>query len=261
MEGTDIRTGNIDNYHTHDHTYYGNGCGPTEYPVGMEGSPVSCSTRMARDGNNQDQKNGTHYNYQSSTSGAGGTITNENAISPDTFCPLGWQLPYGGKGGDYYNKSKSWRYLFNTYSITYDDGGAEQSTKLKLYPFSMIWGGYYRWNQGTVHNHGYRGYYWSSTIVNNENAFSMGIWDTAIRSASTDIKTIGFSIRCVLCFLASVKRVYFYFEKQKSRAFVFFADPTRRRGALEARSHVTTCATKRSAKTPNVGFLPLQIYI
>ena len=178
----------IDNNATHDHTYYGNGCS------GGDGSATPCSTRIIQTADSENQENGTYFSFQAATSGFGGTIETENTNSSDTFCPLGWQLPYSGTGGDYYNKSKSWNYLFNKYSIVDDETSA---TKVKSYPFSYVYSGYYNWNTGRLYVQSNAGNYWSSTVVSSPVAYLLHTWSSVVRPANTYNKVGGLDIRCV----------------------------------------------------------------
>jgi len=187
---------------THDYTYYGRGCKNSYGDSGEEGSQTPCADsdaggRIVKDGNNQDQKNGTYYTFQSSTSGTGGSMSTQNTNSPDTFCPLGWQLPYSGTGGDYYNQSKSWNYLFTTYTIAFTDGTAADATKIKSYPFSYVYSGIYSWYTGRLYYQSTNGYYRSSTIVDIIVAYNMNTWSSVIRPAGSYGKAGGFAVRCV----------------------------------------------------------------
>ncbi|MBR2600722.1 hypothetical protein IKE07_01105, partial [Candidatus Saccharibacteria bacterium] len=57
---------------THSHTYIGNGCS------GGDGSITPCETRIVKTADDEDQKNGTYYNFQAGTSGAGAAVTTDN---------------------------------------------------------------------------------------------------------------------------------------------------------------------------------------
>ena len=172
---------------SHDHTYYGNGC------PGGDGSITPCETRIVKTADNENQKNGTYYTFQAATDSTGGAITTDNTNSSDTFCPLGWQLPYSGTGGDYYDKSRSWKYLFSKYSLIDDQASA---TKLKSYLFSYVYSGYYRWGTGRLYYQNNGGYYWSSTVVSSTHAYYLNTWSSAVRPAVTDNKAYGFTVRC-----------------------------------------------------------------
>ena len=141
MEGTNIYFPDTDR--THDHTYYGNGCPNRQdqtIPDTWGGSEVACSTRLTQTYDGETQKIGTYYDGQAGSSGSGETVAEENANYPDTFCPLGWQLPYAGTGGDYYDKSKTWRFLYNT-TYHYVSGAGIGNT-ISSYPFSEVYSGY-----------------------------------------------------------------------------------------------------------------------
>ena len=175
-------------YQLRDHTYFGNGCS------GGDGSATPCSTRIIQTADSENQKNGTYYHFQAATSGSGGTITTDNTNSSDTFCPLGWQLPYSGTGGDYYDKSKSWNFLFNKYSIVDDETSA---TKVKSYPFSYVYSGFYRWITGLLYNQSNAGNYWSSTVVSSTYAYLLHTWSSVVKPANEYTKAGGLTVRCV----------------------------------------------------------------
>ena len=178
----------IDTDSVHDHAFFGNGC--------PSNSITPCSTRIVKTADNENQKNGTYYTFQAVTDGTGGALSTNNTNSQDTFCPLGWQLPYSGTGGDYYNKSKSWNYLFTTYSIGFNDGITTDSTKIGSYPFSYVQSGVFNWGTGRLYYLNDHGNYWSSTIVYNAGAYDLDMWPSGIRTASTNGKTNGFVFRC-----------------------------------------------------------------
>ncbi len=175
---------------THDHTYIGNGCS------GGDGSITPCETRIVKTADDETQKNGTYYHYQASTSGSGGSISTDKTDVPDTFCPLGWQLPYSGTAGDYDDKSKSWNHLFKTYSLHIADGTTTDATKVKSYPFSYVYSGNYYWGTGRLYRQSNSGFYWSSTVVSSTNAYFLDTWSSAVRPADTANKVGGYAVRC-----------------------------------------------------------------
>ena len=148
-------------------------------------------------------------NYQAVTAGSGATTTTNNADSPDTFCPLGWQLPYSGTGGDYYDKSRSWNYLFTTYSIAFTDGTTPggttaDATKIKSYPFSYVYSGYFHWVSGRLYQQSTNGGYWSSIAASDTRAYGMYTWVSNIRVPDGITKYSGYMLRCSLI-LAKLK--------------------------------------------------------
>ena len=203
MEGTpaDLTT-HTDGNQLHDHTYYGRGCSNAWGTDGEGGSQTPCADsdaggRYVKTADNETQKNGTYYHFQAATSGTGATVSTANANSPDTFCPLGWQMPYSGTGGDYYDKSRSWNKLFTEYNITFGDGTAKDATKIKSYPFSYVYSGLYHWVKGRLYTQSSNGYYWSPTVVSNTSAYRLATWSSVVRPAYTDTKASGYAVRCV----------------------------------------------------------------
>ena len=183
----------------HDHTYIGRGCKNAWGTDGNGGSITPCSDsdaggRYVKTADNETQKNGTYFHYQAATSGSGSVQTADNIDIPDTFCPLGWQLPYSGTGGDYYDKSRSWNYLFNKYSIINDETSA---TKVKSYPFSYVYSGNYYWLTGRLYYQSNRGDYWSSTVVDRTGAYSLDTWSLVVRPANTPHRAFGYTVRCI----------------------------------------------------------------
>ena len=181
----------IDENVTHDHTYFGNGC------EANSGNASPCSTRIVQTVDGENQINGTYYHFQAATAGTSGTIASQNTNSPDTFCPLGWQLPYSGTGGDYYNKSRSWNFLFTTYDIKFNDGTTTDVTKIKSYPFSYILSGGIGWTTGKLYDMGNRGRYSSLTIASDSNSYRMLITNIqSVQIIQSVSKTAGNTIRC-----------------------------------------------------------------
>lgn len=192
VEGTNIQI--IDNNSTHDHTYYGNGC-PNQWdsqnPDGRGGSPVSCETDMINTIDNETLKIGTYYSVQAATGSTGYSYDDPDTLIPDTFCPLGWQLPYSGTGGDYYDKSKSWRYLFATYNIA--EYTQANNFKIRSYPFSYTLAGRYEWNYGRLFELTRIGGYWSDTRVH----LALLLYTYTFNVANGFSPVAGLPVRCV----------------------------------------------------------------
>ena len=182
----------------HDHTYYGNGC-PNVWDDGKEGrggSKTPCSSRTVETFDEETQAIGVYYTFQAATSGTGGAITTDNTNAPDTFCPLGWQMPYGGTDGDYYNKSKSWRYLIEGYR--YDT----IVTSISSYPISIIYSGDYYWAIGRLFSSGIQGAYWSSTVVGSYNSYRLFLKNNQLAISQPAGKINGPNVRCFLSLTA-----------------------------------------------------------
>ena len=196
-EGTDISLS--DGNYFHDHTYYGNGCENEWGTGGSGGSTKACSTNKVISFDNEEQGIGVYYDYQAATSGTGAAIAAGNTDSPDTFCPLGWQLPYSGTGGDYYDRSKSWTNLFNIYSLAYQDGTAADATKVRSYPFSYVLSGYFSWYKGRLYNQTGGGNSWSQTLSGG-NPHDFKVYQYGLKPVNASDKNSGFDIRYVNCF-------------------------------------------------------------
>ena len=198
VEGTDMLQYK-DGDQKHDHTFFGNGC-PNAWenvPPAYGGSSISCTTNIVKDNDNIDQSIGVLYTFQAATSGSGGAISTDNTNAPDTFCPLGWQLPYSGTSGDYYNKSRSWSYLFDFYDILYNDGNASSVQKIKSYPFSYIYSGHLNLTNGYLYNQSLSGLYLSSTNHGDFDTHRFVILSGRVRTAEISNKSYGLTLRCI----------------------------------------------------------------
>ena len=196
VEGTNV-SAYADPLRWHDHTYYGNGCSnvwDSSNPPTYGGSITACSTRITETSDNENQKIGTYYNYHSVTAGTAEDHNIDNEVINDSVCPLGWQLPYGGTGGDYYDKSKSWKYLYDQYSITNDSSG---SATIRSYPFSNVYSGYFYVVQGVLFNQGAGGTLWTPTIYNANIAYRVKWFNNETANNVTESRLIGMPIRCV----------------------------------------------------------------
>ena len=120
-------------------------------------------------------------------------MSTANSNSPDTFCPAGWQLPYSGTAGDYYDASKSWSYLFTQYGYGDNQDGA---TGIKSYPLDYVYSGLYNWRTGRLYDQSNYAYLWSSTIVNSTSAYRLTTWSTGVHPAESPNKTCGHTLRC-----------------------------------------------------------------
>ena len=193
MAGSDIRTGNEESDRRKNHTYYGNGCpnawgGDGPY---YNGSGVSCSTRLVNTYDGEGQDLGTYYSFSAAALNAE-DISTDNTDTLDSFCPLGWQLPYGGTGGDYYDKSKSWIYLFDVYGYRTSSGGA---TKTRTYPISWIKGGYIYFGNASLYNINNNVNIHTATIGSQFESYRYVDWNMT-QSIKND-KRYGNNIRCV----------------------------------------------------------------
>ena len=191
MAGTDI-DGHIDGNIAHDHSYYGNG---HSAPQGGGGSAIAGTTRIVKTYDNENQKNGTYYTYQAVTSGSGGsTYAKDNTNVPDSFCPLGWQLPYGGTDGDYYVQSRSWNNLMTTYNYGNNVTGQNSAGS---YPLSIILAGYFFFTTSRLYNQGNDAQYATATSRTESYAFIYYIGWNENKNTRTQYKQEAGTARCV----------------------------------------------------------------
>ena len=191
MEGTDV-TQFADGTSNNDHTYYGDTCA-VKWDVGTS---VTCTLRTVQTYDNETQGIGVYYNFQATTSGSGGpSLSTQNANAPDTFCPLGWQVPYGGTGGDYYDKSRSWRYLFQSYSFVPET--PPYGNDVREYPISLIASGNYRWGDGRLYSASFDGDYQASTVREQYYNYQFDVGGTTFHVERSTGKSFGQAIRCV----------------------------------------------------------------
>ena len=183
-------------FRNHDHSYFGSGCTNSWGIDGSDGSDIPCGINTAQTEDGENLRLGTYYHFQAATAGSGGNIEANNTNAPDTFCPLGWQLPYSGTGGDYYNQSKSWEYLFTTYGMTLYNPDSASSEKLHSYPMSYTLNGNYDWSTGRLYNVGLNTRFWSSTIFNRGNGYRLNSDYNNIVVNVSYPKFGGYGIRC-----------------------------------------------------------------
>ena len=193
VEGDDIVL--VDDGYYNDHSYYGNAC-PNHWDASAPysgGSPIACSSRINDTFDDETQEIGTYYNNRAATTGY--TDSEElYKISRDTFCPLGWQLPYSGTGGDYYDKSKSWKYLLDAYSYGNNLTGAQ---KIRSYPLSYIMTGWYYWHTGALYGSGDGGYFLSITSERIPDYYSFRIYADSYSYNLSTYRSYGYILRCV----------------------------------------------------------------
>ena len=189
-----------DTSYSHDHTYYGRGCRNGWGVDGDGGSITPCADSDAggqyvATADGETQKTGVFYHFQATTVGTGNDLTTDNAVVTDSFCPLGWQLPYGGTGGDYYDKSKSNKYLFNEYAIT---SGAPGVTSILSYPISYIMSGRVSFQHGRLYMQEVRSQQWKGSVRGAGNGYYFAMGDYSFNTDDYTTKAMGLPIRCSL---------------------------------------------------------------
>ena len=169
-----------------------------------------------------------YYDYLAATTGSGGidSLKNNNENSPDTFCPLGWQLPYSGTGGDYYDKSKSFRYLKSMY-LSPDDTEPDIGKKGLKYPMSFARTGIYVTSKGGLALMGVASYQATITNYTRYAAYKGTVYDDAFSAFGYQDKRDSESIRCFLSLLPLRARIC-VIQKLKA-SFHFFISLVHRR--------------------------------
>ncbi len=186
MAGTTLSTlaNYLDTDKTHEHTYFGNGNGPNANLTTV-GTTYETTTY---DG--ETQKIGTYYNFQAATIGTGASLTEQYDEAPDSFCPIGWQLPIGNTQ----NVDKAFQKLLNSYNISSNSAGSNAG---RSYPLSYLLSGNYYWDYGRLGDLGSRGRWWSSTIEGEGSAYNLNIHEDGIYAGDNRNMNYGFPLRCV----------------------------------------------------------------
>lgn len=153
--------------------------------------------------NTENNSYGNYYNWYTAVAGTAnhstvsqnnsGTITPNDA--PGSICPKGWYLP--GNGNNVNNAGYK-NLLITTYGLTIGSNSTN-ATKIQASPLSFVLGGYYYYN-GTVHDQGQFGFYWSRTPGTEQTfAFGLGFNAGGNLLPQNDIgdKVSGISVRCV----------------------------------------------------------------
>ncbi len=134
--------------------------------------------------------NGDHYSQGNFYSWEAAMNEETNVSKPaQGICPDGWQLPIRRNGDTH---DKSFDDLADAYGINDNAGGYTTLTNGPLYflPGGDIYGGYLaNVNQG--------GYYWTSTLSNNDNAYRLAFTKTSVYLSLHSDKYFGHSVRCV----------------------------------------------------------------
>ena len=124
-----------------------------------------------------DANYGGYYNFYTATAGWG-TSSATTGNSPKSICPKGWRLPTGGASGE-----------FNTLYSHYNSGDAMMGV-----PGFVLSGLVYG---GSAVNQSTGGYYWSSTTIDTNDAYSLIQDGSNVIPVRDDHKFIGFAVRCV----------------------------------------------------------------
>ena len=130
---------------------------------------------------------GNYYNWTAAVAmNNSSSYTADNTDVNQSICPAGWMLP---KSGTIQTGSKSFQYLWNQYSSSFDENTIMNS------PLYFSYAG--TWN-GSSENVGSYGNYWSSVVSSSSVAngfdFEIGL---SIRPQGIGARDYGCSVRCV----------------------------------------------------------------
>ena len=131
---------------------------------------------------------GNWYSWPAATAGGYHATKGYNELS--SVCPKGWQLTVNAA-----TDPKSYYYLIRTIYNMQENN----DSRIRLLPMSFVRSGYY--GQGSLDNNIIVGYYWSSTVIGNENAYSLGFTSGSLvpqyDNPGYSKKYYGYSVRCV----------------------------------------------------------------
>ena len=130
---------------------------------------------------------GNYYNWTAAVAmNDSSSYTTQNTDVNQSICPAGWRLPIGGTTN---TGSKSFQYLWNQYSSTFND-----STMMNSPLYFSYAGSWY----GISEDVGSNGYYWSSVVNISNNAYVLNFGsDIGVYPQSVIIRYYGISVRCV----------------------------------------------------------------
>lgn len=106
-----------------------------------------------------------------------------NGTNIYNVCPANWRLPTGGSGGE-----------VAALNTAVNGGSASNPSGLLKNSLYMYSG---NWSNGAFYYQGSDGYYWSSTIFNATDAYTLDFSSSNVDPASDNNKQNGLSVRCV----------------------------------------------------------------
>jgi len=130
--------------------------------------------------------NGAYYSWTAATAGTG-TSSVTSGDAPSSVCPKGWKLPPNSGKGSYTNFTSAAGIANN----------AAGSTKIRSAPYNFPYAGYV--SNGSLHDVGSGGYYWSRTVVSgsSQGAYRLAFNSSSVGPAYYYNRYFGLSIRCV----------------------------------------------------------------
>ena len=122
---------------------------------------------------------GGFYSWYTATAGTGTyALSTQGQNTTVSICPKGWRLPTGGNNGEF-------KILYDNYN---------SSSALRSNPVNLTLSGLA--NDSSRHTQGSGGYYWSSTVYSNYNAYYLELRASNVQTINNS-KYIGLSVRCI----------------------------------------------------------------
>ena len=182
-------------YATDDDTWEWLGDAPESYDPGdlcwdgtiRENGGSTLDNETATCGSDKHMHIGNYYNWTAAVAmNNSSSYTADNTDVGQSICPAGWRLPIGGTTN---TGSKSFQYLWNQYSSSFDEYTMMNS------PLYFSYAGTWFGSSGHV---GSRGYYWSSVVDDSNNAYVFGFEvDHGVNPQDYSAWDNGYSVRCV----------------------------------------------------------------
>ncbi|MBR3138789.1 hypothetical protein IKG38_02155 [Candidatus Saccharibacteria bacterium] len=155
---------------------------------------------------------GNYYTWSAAIADTTYYNTNNQSITTTSLCPAGWRLP---RGGDKNNESNNdfWSLIvdginngtdpanYSSENAPYYDEAEEAapvSTALRTYPNNFVYPGLI--NGGNISGRGSGGYYWSSTVSNNDSStYRLYFVRTRVYPGTSNVyKYAGLPMRCMV---------------------------------------------------------------
>ena len=128
-----------------------------------------------------DNTYGGYYNWYTATAGTGTTsLSTKYQNTTVSICPKGWRLPTSG------NSTNDFQTLYNNYN---------SSSALRSSPVNLTLSG--DADSSSMYYQGSYGYYWSSTVYDNDDAYGLYLYSSDVGPSNNYNKDYGFSVRCV----------------------------------------------------------------
>ena len=134
---------------------------------------------------------GNYYTWAAATANIN---DNTSLVSVSTsLCPTGWTIPYGGASEATGNRSGGFYYLGSKIGAT--SSNTTSSRSLRTFPNNFVFAGSYY--NSSISNRGYSINYWTSTNIDNVQAYYTSITYSSVALSPSVYKYYGYPVRCV----------------------------------------------------------------